>query len=147
MSIIFVIGAVILSPSPRAFVCNAGDSLEVICNTTGHSQQWRLTLKGMMDPIGIISISSTTVADKRVMINSSRATISRVSERDEAPLISRLEIRSVNVFLNGTLNITCMELGTSGMAATTTLYIARNIHGGLKYKIHMIRMHDHDQCM
>ena len=30
----FFIGAVMLSPSPRAYVCNDGDSLEVTCNTT-----------------------------------------------------------------------------------------------------------------
>ena len=86
-----------------------------------------------MDPISIL-ISSTTVADTerlRTMINSSRATISRISERDETPLISRLVINPINVFLNGTLNITCMELGTSSMAATTTLYITRNTQGEL----------------
>ena len=90
-----IIAAVTLSPSPRALVCNAGDTLEVICNTTGHSLQWRLALIGVMDPINTISISSNTVAEKRIMINSSRVTISRISERDEAPLISRLEIRSI----------------------------------------------------
>ena len=123
--IYFFVGAVMLSPSPRALVCNAGDSLEVTCNTTESTLQWRLTLMGMRDPIETISISSTTVYIPRVMINTSRVSITRTSGRGEAPLISTLEISSVNEDLNGTLNVTCMEIGTLAQA-TTTIYFAGN---------------------
>ena len=116
-----------ISPSPRAGVCRVGDRLEVTCNSTDSALQWRLTLLGMANPIER-SISSTTIAIPRAMINSSRVTVSRTSQRGAVPLISILEISSVSETLNGTLNITCMELGTS-MAATITVYIAGNVQG------------------
>ena len=69
-----------LFPSPKAAVCQAGDRLEVKCNSTESTLQWRLTLMGMIDPVEI-SISSTTIAIPRMTINSSRITVSRTSER------------------------------------------------------------------
>ena len=123
--ILNVIGTVMISPSPRATVCQAGDNLEVRCNSTDSALiQWRLTLIGMSDPIREISISSTTIAIQRAVVNSSRITVLRLSERGAVPLISTLVISSVNESLNGTLNITCMELEVSrSIAATTTVYI------------------------
>ena len=120
-----LIGAVIMSPSPRAYVCNAGDILELTCNTAESALQWQLTVEGMSDPI-YISISSTTVGIPRRMINISRITATRTSGRGETPLISILEINPVNEGLNGTLNITCMSLGPSTSMATTTVYFAGN---------------------
>ena len=114
-----------LSPSPKAFVCNAGDRLEVMCNSMESSLQWRLTLMGMTDPIQDISVSSTSVAVIRSMINSSIVATSRTSERGVVPLISTLVVSSVSDVLNGTLNITCMDFGGKFMA-TTTVYIAGN---------------------
>ena len=108
-------------------MCRVGDRLQVTYNSTDSALQWRLTLLGMANPIER-SISSTTVAIPRAMINSSRVTVSRTSERGAVPLISTLEIRSVSESLNGTLNITCMEFETS-MAATTAVYIAGSIQG------------------
>ena len=125
------IGAVTVSPSPKAAVCQAGDRLEVKCNSTESAIQWSLTLMGMNDLVEI-SISSTTIAIPRATINSSRITVLRTSERGTVPLISTLVISSVSESesLNGTLNITCMELGISdSMAATTTVYIAGSIQG------------------
>jgi hypothetical protein len=112
--ILELIGAVILSLSPRAYVCNSGDRLEVTCNTvtTESALQWSLSLKEMSDPIDL-SISSTSVAIPRAMINISRITIARISGRGETPLISTLEISPVTEGLNGTLNITCRLLGPS----------------------------------
>ena len=121
------IGAVTISPSPRAAACHVGNRLQLMCNSTDIALLWRLTLLGMAYPTEI-SISSTTVAIPRVMINSSRVTVSRTSERGAVPLISILEIRSVSDSLNGTLNVTCMEFGTS-MVATITVYIAGSIQG------------------
>ena len=123
------IGAVMVSPSPKAAVCQAGDRLEVKCNSTESAIQWRLTLMGMNDLVEI-SISSTTIAIPRATINSSRITVLKNSERGTVPLISTLVISSVSESLNGTLNITCMELGISNsIAATTTVYIAGSIQG------------------
>ena len=80
------------------------------------------------DPILDIPISSTTQIIPRIMINTSLVIVMRTSERGETPLISTLEISAVNEHLNGTLNVTCMELnfGTLSPMATTTVYIASN---------------------
>ena len=118
----YQLGAVILSPSPRAYVCNAGDRLELTCNTSESALQWSLSLKGMSDPTDI-SITSTTVGTRRRMINTSRITATRISEENETPLISMLEIRPVIEGLNGTLNITCRLLKPSTSVATTTVHI------------------------
>ena len=127
-----VTGAVMLSPSPRASVCHAGGNVKVTCITPNSSlQQWKLTLMGMADPEHDISVSSNTIAVHRRRIDSSRVTVLRISAREAAPLISTLEISSVSRSLNGTLNITCMELGSNTLMATTTVFIAGNIQGRL----------------
>ena len=102
--------------------------LEVTCYATRSILQWRLTLMGMMNPILELSISSTTIAVFRAMINSSRVIVFRTSERGTTPLISILELSSINESLNGTLNITCVELGTPEFTATTALYVIGNHH-------------------
>lgn len=138
--ILNVIGIVMISPSPRATVCQAGDNLEVRCNSTDSALQWRLTLIGMSDPIREISISSTTIAIQRAVIISSRITVLRTSERGAVPLISTLVISSVNESLNGTLNITCMELGVSrSISATTTVYIHTGSIQGESRDDHILR--------
>ena len=119
---VLLVGAIILSPSSRAYVCNAGDRLELTCNTTESVQQWSLSLKGMSDPTDI-AISSTTVVSHRVMINTSRITVTRISGINETPLISMLEISPVTEGLNGTLNITCKLIGSSESMTTTTVHI------------------------
>ena len=122
-----------LSPSPRAYVCNAGDSLKVTCSSTESILQWTLTLVGMSDPIETISISSTTVYMPRGMINTSHVTVTRTSGRGEAPLISTLAISTTSEGLNGTLNITCMEINVDTLVsqmATTTVYIGIPGNGG-----------------
>ena len=116
----YQLGAVMLSPSPRAYVCNAGDRLELICNTTESGLQWSLTSKRMSDPTNI-AISSTTVGTRRRMINTSQITATRISGINEIPLISILEISPVTEGLNGTLNITCMSLWPLTSMATTTI--------------------------
>ena len=122
-----LVGAVIMSPSPRAYVCNAGDRLELTCNTTESALLWRLTLMGMSD-VRDIAISSTSVGTRRGIINNSQFTATRISGTGETPLISISEISPVTDGLNGTFNITCMSLGslTSGSMATTTVYFAGN---------------------
>ena len=83
---------------------------------------------GMDDHVHEISISSTTIAVPRTVINSSRVSTSRISERGARPLTSTLEISPVNKALNGTVTITCIELGTLAPVETTTVYIAGNYH-------------------
>ena len=124
-----LIGAVMLSPSPRAYVCNAGDILELTCNTTESTQEWSLSLKEMSNTI-YQSISSTTVGTRTGMINTSQFSITRISGRNETPLISMLTISSVNEGLNGSLNITCRLLRPSTSMATTTVHIINPGHGG-----------------
>ena len=82
---------------------------------------------GENEPIDIL-VSSTTQIIPRRRINISRVTITRTSERGGTPLISTLEINPVNEHLNGTLNVTCMELnlGTLAPMVTATVYIAGN---------------------
>ena len=55
-------GAVILSASPRAYVCNAGDRLELTCNTIESALQWRPTSKGLSGTplISMLEISPVT---------------------------------------------------------------------------------------
>ena len=116
-----------LYPSPRAYICNVGDRLGVSCNTSETILQWRLTLMGENEPTGIPVLSTTQIIPRRMM-NISRITITRTSERGGTPLISTLEINPVNEHLNGTLNVTCMELnlGTLAPMVTATVYIAGN---------------------
>ena len=83
---------------------------------------------GMADPVHKMSFSSTTIIIQRTVINSSRVSTSRVSERGATPLISTLEITQVNKALNGTFSITCIELGTLVPVETTTVDIAGNYH-------------------
>ena len=130
---IILTGTLILSPSPRAVVCQDVDKLEVTCSTIDDksSLKWRLSM-GMTDLVQDISISSTTVVIQRVMVNSSRIKVSRASEIMAAPLISILEISSVREDFNGTLNISCMELGVSDRVTATmatTVYIAGGTQG------------------
>ena len=123
----FFVGAVMLSPSPRALVCHTGDSLVVTCSVTESSLIWRLILMGRSETIQHdIPIASTTIVIQRRMINSSRLTAFRTSERGARPLITMLEISPVNEALNGTVTIACMELGTLAPMETTTIYIAGN---------------------
>ena len=137
------VGAVILSPSPRAYVCNTGDRLELTCNTTDNALQWRPTLKGMSDPTDI-SISSTTVGTRKRMINNSQITVIVISGRGETPLISMLEINPVTEGLNGTLNITCISLGPSETMATTTIHIINPDNGGYYTIITDLSVYEHD---
>ena len=83
---------------------------------------------GMVDPVHKISVSSTTIAVQRAVINSSGVSISRTSKIGARPLTSTLEITPVNKALNGTVTITCIKLGTLAPEETTTVYIAGNYH-------------------
>ena len=127
-----IIGAVTISPSPRATVCYVGDRLESTCNSTDSILKWQLTFfiedGSTTQLLPVPLISSTALNEIIRVVNTSTLTFSRISERGlDIPLVSRLVIDSVSKSLNGT-NITCMEVNTAAMA-TTTLYIVGDING------------------
>ena len=111
-------GIVTISPSPRAAICNVGEELEVICNTTENFLTWSLTF---IDPI-TRTLSSTIQNPEVVVINYTVFTFSRISRLGSIPLVSNLVISSVGQGLNGT-RIACMEVGGSATMATTTVHI------------------------
>ena len=122
---VYNIGAVTISPSPIATVCNVGDSLEVNCTITGSVLTWTLTYSsqnGMAEQHSEI-ITSTLMNQRTARHNSSVITFMRRSESRATPLVSSVEIGSVSLALNGT-RITCMEFDTtSDSAVTTVIYI------------------------
>lgn len=120
------IGAVTISPSPRAAVCRVGDRLEITCNATGRAVTWNLAVIGATNSISR-TLSTTTLNQAIVPINSTTLIFSRVSELGALPLISTLVITALSQGLNGT-SITCMELGTASMA-TTSIYIYGGSNG------------------
>ena len=123
-----IAGYLVISPSPRAAVCEVGDTLEVTCTTSDHFLTWMLTKNGSTYRI-TRTLSSTIRYLERVMVNSTVFTFSRMSELGSTDLISRLVISPVSQSLNGT-NIVCTEVGASAMIANTTVYIIRNKHCG-----------------
>ena len=72
------IGAVTISPSPRAAVCRVGDRLEITCNITGRIVMWNLAVIGTTNISR--TLSTTTVNQAIVQINSTTLIFSRVSE-------------------------------------------------------------------
>ena len=134
--IVATIGAVTISPSPRATVCYVGDRLEVTCNSTDSILKWQLTFflenGSTAQVLPVPLISSTTLNEMIRVVNTSTLTFSRISERGlDIPLVSRLVIDSVSKSLNGT-NITCMEGNTAAMA-TTTLSTVGDINGEISF--------------
>ena len=128
------IGAVTISPSPRAAVCRVGDRLEVTCNTTQSALTWNLTVIGATNSI-TRTLSTTTLSQNVVMINSATLIFSRVSELRASPLISMLVVPALSLDLNLT-RITCMERSTMAASmATTSVYIHSNSYcnGRLPY--------------
>ena len=109
-----------ISPSPRAAVCHVGDRLEITCNATGTIVTWNLAVIGATNSISR-TLSTTTVNQATLSINSTTLIFSRISDLGALPLISTLVITALSQSLNGTM-ITCMELGTASMA-TTSVYI------------------------
>ena len=122
-------GAVTVSPSPVATVCHVGDRLEVTCNTTASVLIWSLMYiseNGMAEQHSEI-VTSGSMTQPTITINSSVVSFMRRSEPRSAPLISSMVIGSVSVALNGT-RITCMEFGTT-IEATTIMYVVPSQSG------------------
>ena len=93
------IGAVTISPSPMATVCNVGDRLEVNCTATGSVLTWTLMYSsgnGMAEQHSEI-ITSSLMTQPTIRHNSSVITFMRRSESRMTPLVSSVEIGSVSV--------------------------------------------------
>ena len=113
-----------ISPSPVAPVCQEGDQLELMCNTTlGVDHQWEFTtfpenISYTRAPVSSIGIRGTPQA---LLIGSSTITFSRLSGQNVLPLISRVTISPVSRGLNGIV-VNCFELATN-LVATTTIQL------------------------
>jgi hypothetical protein len=120
------LGAVTVSPSPVAIVCNAREMLEVNCTTNASVLTWSLMYiseNGMVEQVSDVIITSTAMIQPTRTINSSVVRFVRRSELRGTPLISSLLIDSVSLGLNGT-RITCREsFSTTTPGATTMIYI------------------------
>ena len=102
----------VLSPSGEAVVCEGGE-LSLTCSTNLIILSWKtsplqneqgqaLTFMRFISSVG----ASQQVSD--MMVNSTFFNVSRVSGRDELPLVSRLVINPVSVGLSGT-RVNCTE--------------------------------------
>ena len=119
-----------LSPSGEAVVCEGGE-LSLTCSTTNVSIiLW--TLSPLHDEQGqvltfmrfISSVGASNQASD-MMVNSTFLNVSRVSDRDELPLLSRLVINDVSVGLSGT-QVNCTERAVNNentAVASTTVYV------------------------
>ena len=119
-----------ISPFPKAAVCNVGNRLEVFCNSTESSLRWRITFIGTNDHVER-TMTSNTIFQEIVVVDTTVFNFSRTSERGNLPLLSTLVIRSVSQTLNSS-TITCMESSTTlpvAPMATTTIHIMRENDG------------------
>ena len=121
-----VLGAVTISPSPKADVCRVGERLQVTCNTTKTTIEWELAeVVGHANTIKrILSANSTTNSDYfLISLNSTTLIFSRISEFGASPLMSMLVILSISQNLNGT-RVKCIERGAGAdQEAMTTIII------------------------
>ena len=119
-----------VSPSPRAAVCHAGDRLEVTCTSNASILVWNVEYIGSNGRMQLQEIITSTIRVQGFeTINSSVFIFSRVSELGALPLMSTLVIGSVSSGLNGS-NITCMELDNPASTMATTLCIIGDNDGG-----------------
>ena len=119
------IGAVTISPSPKADVCRVGERLQVTCGTPETTfLEWELAVVGVTNSISRLLSSTTNYSDHfMVPLNSTTLTFSRVSDFGVSPLMTMLVIPSVIQNLNET-RITCKERGAGAdQEAMTTIII------------------------
>ena len=115
-----------LSPSPVAPVCQAGDQLELTCNTTAGiaiEHRWEFTVfpenvTHTGRPVESIGVSGIPPL---LAINTSTITFSRLSGPNDLSLISRVTVNPVSIGVNGTV-VKCIDIDTNSVAITT-IYI------------------------
>ena len=110
-------------------VCEGGE-LSLSCSTNVSLLSW--TTSPLQNDQGQVlifkrSISSVGASQQAsdMMVNSTFFNVSRVSDQEELPLVSRLVINPVNVGLNGT-RVNCTERATNNentAVASTTVYV------------------------
>ena len=128
-----------LSPSVVAPVCEAGDQLELTCNSSSPLHTWQFTvisergaamtydaLIQSAGPIGVLNPQPLIVNSTIIF------TFSRLSTEDDLPLISRMIINNVSKGLNG-VEIQCSDTRMIN-SATTTIHII----GGASYILYYI---------
>ena len=128
-------GFVVISPSPRAELCNTGESLEVTCNITNSSEtilEWRVDFPseiGMTTHLSAI-VTSSTMHDQIRVLDSIVFLFSRSSELRVSPLLSTLFINPVKSIMNGT-RISCSEGldSNTGTTVDTSVFITSRSAG------------------
>ena len=115
-----------LSPSMVAFVCEAGDQLELTCNSSSPLHTWKFTaisesgaamtyetLIQSLGPTGLLNSQEQLTLNSTVIF-----TFSRHSAERDLPLISRVIIENVSEGLNG-VEIQCTDAGMINSATIT----------------------------
>ena len=115
-------GVVKLSPSPVAPVCQAGDQLELTCNTmsgTTIDHRWEFTIfpenvTRTPRPVSAIGVSGIPPP---LTVSTSTFTFSRLSGQNDLSLISRVTVNPVSSALNGTV-VKCIDVDMDSVAIT-----------------------------
>ena len=128
-------GAVELSPSSVAPVCQAGDQLELTCTSSGIVHRWEFTVfpENMTHTTSPVTSQGTSgVPTEPLTFSSSMVTFFRLSGQNESPLVSRVGVNPVSTGLNGTV-VKCFEgLSSTDSVATTTIRIIDTTNFGKK---------------
>ena len=114
-----------LSPSPVTPVCQAGDQLELTCNTTDINHRWEFSIlpENMTITTTPITAFGASGIPRPLRIGTSTITFSRLSGQNQSPLVSRVVISPVSSGLNGTV-VKCVEgIDSTDSVATTTIRI------------------------
>ena len=117
-------GQVELSPSEVALVCEAGDQLQLTCNSSSPLHTWQFTAisksgAAMTYETCIQSLGPTGLVNSLLIINSTvMFTFSRLSTKRDLPLITRVIIDNVSEGLNG-VEMRCADAGMINSATTT----------------------------
>ena len=149
MAVSFSPGLVEFSPSMVALVCEAGDQLELTCNSSSPLHTWQFTVisesgeamtyKTLIQsagPTGLLSSQEQLTINSTIMF-----TFSRLSTERDTSLITRVIIDSVSEGLNG-VEIQCIDAGMIN-AATTTIHIIGGKPLSLIFAVATITLHNY----
>ena len=116
-------GAVTISPSGVVTVCN-GDQRGLTCAITDSGASailvWNVTVISV--PVAISSSIPTNQAMHRT-VDSTNITFSRVSPQNSSPLVSRLVMNPVSIYLNGT-QVNCVDSLTSESSSVAVINVS-----------------------
>ena len=119
-------GLVEISPLVVALVCEAGDQLQLTCNSSSPLHTWKFTaisesgaVMTYETPIQSLGPTGLLNSQEQLTINSTvMFTFSRLSIEHDLPLISRVIINDVSEGLNG-VEMNCTDAGMINSATTT----------------------------